>query len=220
MKKLKLTKAQAAELYGVDFMEQVYKADTSDPLRGPRGEPDDKKVSESLQEAVANMIAHVPSLNPTHAARWLMYTDQGQAFLAQHKKETKPMDITKAISVMEDVLMAQVTKVSGESYAKSFATKYENDIEFRKQWRNLTDAKLTAALGKGMATLTPTSVGVGDTSIADDSAEAVRLLSEMAEKQGRTFEQVFADPANAKTAAKTYTSAHRSSVSYDAELEG
>ena len=65
------------------------------------------------------------------------------------------------------------------------------------------------ALAKGMASLEPTSTEVGNTNVADDSAEAVRLLSAMAEKQHRTFEQVFADPANAELATKTYTSHHR-----------
>jgi hypothetical protein len=44
---------------------------------------------------------------------------------------------------------------------------------------------------------------VGNTNISDDSAEAVRLLQEMAEKQHRTFEQVFADPNNKALASRT-----------------
>jgi hypothetical protein len=35
----------------------------------------------------------------------------------------------------------------------------------------------------------------------------------MAEKQLRSFEQVFVDPANSKLAARTYTQHHRSSTS-------
>ena len=69
-------------------------------------------------------------------------------------------------------------------------------------------------------TIRPTSTVVGNTSVSDDSAKAVRLLSEMAEKQHRTFEEVFADPANKELAGRTYTQHHRSSPSYDAELEG
>jgi len=123
--------------------------------------------------------------------------------------------INKLIPIMEDALMATVTQRDGESYAKSFSRKYENDIDFRKQWRDLTEAKQLMALGKGTATLTPTSTSVGSTLVPDDSAEAVRLLQEMAEKQHRTFEQIFSDPANAKLAARTYTAAHRSSVNTD-----
>jgi len=70
-----------------------------------------------------------------------------------------------------------------------------------------------------MATLTPTSTEVGNTLVSDDSAEAVRLLQEMADKQHRTFEQVFSDPQNRKLAAATYTRAHRSSIPYDAEYD-
>jgi hypothetical protein len=71
------------------------------------------------------------------------------------------------------------------------------------------------AIIKGMATLKPTSTEVGNTLVADDSAEAVRLLNEMAEKQGRKFEDVLADPKNSKLAARTYTRAHRSSINTD-----
>ena len=58
----------------------------------------------------------------------------------------------------------------------------------------------------------PVEVG---TNVADDSAAAVKLLSEMAEKQSRKFEEVFADPANKALANRTYTSRHRSSVNTD-----
>jgi hypothetical protein len=101
--------------------------------------------------------------------------------------------------------MAQVTKLDGKSYAQSFSRKIETDPEYARQWSDLNAAKM-AALSKGIATLTPTSVVVDRD---HDPAEAVRLLQEMADKQRRTFEQVFADPANAKLANRTYTSAHR-----------
>lgn len=126
------------------------------------------------------------------------------------------VDIVKLIEVTEQGLMAQVTKRDGESYHQSFARRYENDISFREHWAALTDAKHLMALGKGMATLTPTSTEVGNTNVSDDSAEAVRLLTEMAEmaeKQHRSFEQVFTDPANAKLARQTYTAHHRPTLS-------
>jgi hypothetical protein len=125
MKTFKVTKEEAQELWGNDYMKYFSKADVdgdayrmaldenlklkerlriavatfgkadvSDPLRGPRDEPDDKKVSERLLEAVNNMVTHNPSLKPEHAARWLMTTTQGQAFLAQHKSERNiPMQV-------------------------------------------------------------------------------------------------------------------------------
>lgn len=134
------------------------------------------------------------------------------------------VNVQKLIETLEQSLMAQVAKRDGESYAQSFSRKFESDIDFRKQWRDLTDVKLgfadtattTTAAAKGM---TPTSTSVGSSLVADDSAEAVRLLGEMAERNGKSFEQVFADPANVKLAARTYTSSHRSSPSYDTELE-
>jgi hypothetical protein len=117
------------------------------------------------------------------------------------------------IGFAEQALMAQVAKRDDESDAKAFTRKFENDLEFRKQWRDPTEAKHLLSLGKGMATLKPTSTEVGNTSVSDDSAEAIRLLNEMATKQGRKFEDVFADPNNKALAGRTYTGAHRPTAS-------
>lgn len=198
------------------------KANVSDELRGPRDEDDDKKLSGKLKEMVAMLITAAPSLSEEHALHFLLHSPHGRK-LAEHlnsiskaKEHRMPqIDIMKVIAITEQGLMAQVTKCPGESYAQSFSRKFENDIDFRKQWRDLTDAKHSALVGKGMATLTPTSTEVGNTLVSDDSAEAVRLLREMAEKQHRSFEQVFVDPANSKLAARTYTQHHRSSVNTD-----
>jgi hypothetical protein len=65
-----------------------------------------------------------------------------------------------------------------------------------------------SVLTKGTATLTPTSTEVGSGSVSDDSAEAVRQLQEMADKQHRSFTQVFEDPANRALAIRTYTKHH------------
>jgi hypothetical protein len=111
-------------------------------------------------------------------------------------------------TVTEQCLMASVVKREGERFDTAFARKFENDIDFRKQWRDLTEAKHSMMVGKGMASLQPTSTEVGSSATSDDSAEAVKLLQEMAGKNGRSFEEVFADPANVKLANRTYTSAH------------
>jgi hypothetical protein len=71
------------------FNDIMHKADVPDPLRGPRDEPDDKKLSDKLDEIVAEMIVAAPSLHPQRARRWLLHTESGRALLAQHatKKE-------------------------------------------------------------------------------------------------------------------------------------
>jgi hypothetical protein len=183
------------------------------PVTKDDDEPADKKLSEQLDEIVAEMVAATGGdLHPDRARRWLLHTSQGQNLLLQRKKEQTPMldinqQIAKLLEITEIGLNAQVTKRDGESFAKAFSRKYESDESYRRQWRDHSEAKLA------MTTLTPTSVAVGNPNVADDSAEAVRLLSEMATKNGRSFEQVFADPANAKLAAQTYTSAHGTSAS-------
>jgi hypothetical protein len=206
---------------GVMFFNDIMlaKADTSDVLRGPRDEPDDKKLSAKLDEIVAEIIVASPSLHPNRARRWLLHTPHGRELLLQHatKKRENIMpqvNMMKLATVMEDALNAQVTKRDGESFAQAFSRRYENDIDFRKSWAAVTEAKHLSVM-KGMATLEPTSTSVGNTNVSDDSAEAVRLLQEMAAKNGRSFETEFADPANAKLASRTYTANHRSSVSAD-----
>ena len=62
---------------------------------------------------------------------------------------------------------------------------------------------------KTTASMTPTFTEVGDTNVADDSAEAVRLLQEMAEQSGKSFEVVFSAPENKKLAARTYRAEQR-----------
>jgi hypothetical protein len=99
-----------------------------------------------------------------------------------------------------------------ETPAKAFAKYYDVNLEFRKAIAIAHDQQTAAALVKGYATLKPTSTEVGNTNVTDDSAEAVRLLSEMATKNGRSFEKEFADPTNAKLANATYTNAHRAQV--------
>jgi hypothetical protein len=201
----------------------------ADEIQPPNSATDADKapLSASLDEIVAEMIAATGGrLHPHRARRWLLHTPQGQELLRQHttKKETimPQVDIMKLVTVVEDGLMAQarLTKRDGETEAKAFSRYYENNIDFRRQWATVTDAKLldlNLNMRKGMPTLTPTSVVVGNTNFADDSAEAVRLLQEMAAKNGQSFDAVLSNPANAKLAARTYTSAHRSSPSYSSE---
>jgi hypothetical protein len=223
-----ITKQQALELFGIDpdhfyVSKSFSKADVDDPLRGPREEPDDKKLSERLLECVNALVA-ASGVSPTHAARWLMHTDKGRALLATTKieKENIPMvDIMKLHNpdsviefikssgasehIISEVIMghAKLNKQAGESDAQAFARVFP---KFQ------TAYGVSKGYQKGMATLTPTAIGVDD---VNDPAEAVLLLQQMAAKQGRAFEEVFADPANAKLASKIYTSAHRSSVSAD-----
>lgn len=60
----------------------------------------------------------------------------------QRKANTLPqIDILKAVSIAEEGLMAQVVKRDGETAAKAFARKFESDLDFRKSWRDLNEAK-------------------------------------------------------------------------------
>ncbi|MHC2318385.1 hypothetical protein ACVIHC_005431 [Bradyrhizobium diazoefficiens] len=213
---------RGAQLFN-DIM--VAKAARDDDVTGDHDGDDDKKLSGKLKEFVAVMVRAAPTLSEEEALFFLLHHPRGRR-LAEHlnniskqKEQTimPQVNIMKLIEVTEQGLMAQVAKRDGESYHQAFARRHENDIAFRKQWASLTDAKHLVALRKGMASLTPTSTSVGDTSVADDAAEAVRLLSEMAERQHRSFEQVFTDPANATLATRTYTQHHRSSISYGSQ---
>jgi hypothetical protein len=113
------------------------------------------------------------------------------------------------ITAANGYLAKNPDKRDGESYRQAFARKFENDISFRRDWQTIADTKMSLALSKSMASLQPTSTEVGSSATSDDSAaEAVRLLGEMAAKNGRSFEEVFADPANRALASRTYTRHH------------
>jgi hypothetical protein len=181
----------------------------------PPTDDDDDKLSAKLQSMVDAMIAAAPTLDRQTATHYLLHTPHGRRLaehlnsISKHKETNMPQPaILKLATIMEDALMASVVKRDGESYAQSFSRRYENDIDFRRSWAAVSEAKKLSAM-KGMAILTPTSVGVGNTNVSDDSSEAVRLLQQMCEKQGRSFESVFSDPANAKLASQTYTNNHR-----------
>jgi hypothetical protein len=184
-------------------------------------EPDeipDDNVGSKLNAMVDAMIAAAPSLDRQEAAYYLLHNAHGRR-LAEHLNNLSKgeaimpqVDILKIAAILEDGLNAQVTKRDGESFAQAFTRKYENDIDFRRQWASITEAKHSVALSKGMATLTPTFVGVDS---INDVAEAVAALQAMAAKNGRSFETEFADPANVKLASRTYTQNHLSSVNTD-----
>ena len=184
------------------------------------GDEEPPELSATLDELVTELVssAGLRHINPVRARRWLLTTPSGQALLLQRtqKKETQmpTVDIMKAISVMEDVLNAQVTPRDGESFAKAFSRKYETDESYRRQWQNHQDTKMMLSMSKRTnATMTPTSTEVGNTLVADDSAEAVRLLTEMAEQTGKSFEVVFAAPENKALAARTYRMEQRPNFS-------
>jgi hypothetical protein len=189
-----------------------------------------------LNTMVDAMVTAAPSLDRQAAAHFLLHTARGRRLaehlnsILKHKEEPMPQvdimklhniasvrEVAKQISAdgnaagiseydFTSIVMghARLSKRAGESDGAAFErvlTASENG-ELRQAYQ----------ITKGMASLEPTSVGVGNTSVSDDSAEAVRLLREMAERQHRTFEQVFADPANAALAKQTYTKHHRSSA--------
>ena len=105
--------------------------------------------------------------------------------------------------VQEDAALRKV------SFEKAFA-----DPTTQQAYAIIREAGYVKSLGyPNVMSTTPTSVGVGSSSVSDDSEKAVAALRDMAEKQHRTFEQVFADPANAKLVSATYTKHHMPAAS-------
>jgi len=231
-----LTKLQINEVSSVDkgagegVKVMLYKRD--DTPQGPLlfddimhkatdAAPPEASLSDKLDELVAELVAAARPhhINPMRARRWLLTTGPGQALLLQRatKKKEQQMpqvDIGKLLEITEHGLNAQVTPRDGESFAKAFSRKYETDESYRRQWQNHQDTKMMLSLSKKTtATMTPTSTEVGSSLVADDSAEAVRLLTEMAEQSGRSFEVEFAAPENAALAARTYTMHNRPNIS-------
>jgi hypothetical protein len=184
------------------------------------------------------MIAAKPGLNPRHVARWILHTKEGRELLSQHMtKKEQPMNRSEEMQEMHKFVksggMSAVAKRIIETGSTSltepeYTELVQEDATLRKvafekafadpttqqAYAIIREAGYVKSLGysKSMPTLTPTSVDIGNPNVADDSAEAVRLLGEMAAKNGRSFEAEFTAPENAKLAARTYTSAHRRST--------
>jgi hypothetical protein len=92
---------------------------------------------------------------------------------------------------------AKGNRKAGESVVKTFSRMIEEDSEIRRAY----------GIAKGYPNLMstePVSTEAGSSEFKDDSAEAIKQLNAMAEKQHRTFEQVFQGPANAKLAAAAH----------------
>jgi hypothetical protein len=199
-------------------------------------------LPDKLEGMVAAVIAAAPSLQREQAVHFLLHTARGRN-VAQHlasitkteREHPVPQvnifklhnpdsvkEIAKSIisgevtgASFHDVLMghARLSKRDGETDAKAFNRLYEGNVEFRKADRVATEAGWISNAKVNTMSVEVVSTEVGNTLTSDDSAKAYRQLQELAEKQHRTFEQVFSDPANGELAGRTYTSAHRPTVS-------
>ena len=174
----------------------IAKADVSDPLRGPRDEPDDDKVSPKLRAMVAAMVKADPTKSEEEHLYHLLPTAHGRR-LAEHlnnlsKGETKmpTVDIMKLHNpdsviefikssgasehVISEVIMghAKLNKRDGESDAQAFARvfpKFQTAYGVAKGYPNLMSIE-------------PVSIEVGDTSVADDSWKASAQLAALVEE--------------------------------------
>jgi hypothetical protein len=135
------------------------------------------------------------------------YPDESEAI----KKDTQmpQVDILKLISVTEEGLMAQakLSKKAGQSDAQAFSKLFESDVDFRKSWATVTEAKHLLALKSypGMMRTDPAVIG-GEAALAvNDPAVAARELQKLVEEQrklaptlttSQLYDRVYADPAN------------------------
>jgi hypothetical protein len=80
-----ISKIEALELYGVDIdnLVKINKASVSDPLRGPRDEPDDDKVSSKLRAMVDALIVAGSFPDRQTATHYLLHDAHGRR-LAEH----------------------------------------------------------------------------------------------------------------------------------------
>ena len=216
----------------------IAKADVSDPLRGPRDEPDDDKVSPKLRAMVAAMVKADPTKSEEEHLYHLLHTAHGRR-LAEHlnnlsKGETKmpTVDIMKLHNpdsviefikssgasehVISEVIMghAKLNKRDGESDAQAFARvfpKFQTAYGVAKGYPNLMSIE-------------PVSIEVGDTSVADDSWKASAQLAALVEEtraraptltSERLYDRVMADPANKAIVARAFKRPTASSTSGD-----
>jgi hypothetical protein len=130
----------------------------------------------------------------------------GMAAIAKRIIETGATSLTEPEFT---TLVQQAASLSKVSFEKAFT-----DPDTMQAYKIVREAGYVKSLNNlNVARMTPTSTSAGSSSVSDDSAEAVRQLTAMAEEQHRTFEEVILDPANKVLALRTYTSAHKPNIS-------
>jgi hypothetical protein len=190
---------------------------------------DDEKLSGKLRAMVAALITAMPTLKESEAMHFILHTRHGRKMFEHFSKAKEPivmnrseelLSIAKVAGGMEAIckniidrgsttiteaefsaaLMehAKSNRKTDESVVKTFSRMIEEDADIRRAYG------ICKGYPPNVMSLEVVSTEVGSSEFADDRAEAIKQLNAMAEKQHRTFEQVFQDPANAKLAARTY----------------
>jgi hypothetical protein len=158
---------------GVLFFDDIMKAKTSDVLRGPRDEDDDKKLSPPLDPKIEAVVAAAMALPPTdhgynaegkrvispamtrpEALHWVTRTARGAAFARHHA------NITKGIAMNRSEEMQQMRKFVKDG---------------------------------GMAAIAKRIIETGTTSL--NEMEYTTLVQEAASLNEVSFEKAFNDPA-------------------------
>jgi hypothetical protein len=192
-----------------------------------------------------------PPMTKGEALHWLTRTPHGTAFARHHaaitKKEepmTRPEEMQQMrkfitsnpggmVAVAKRIVEQGGTSLSEAEFTELWITEAGSTAAFAKEfagppnWKHLAygivrDANYVKTYRKlNVIDIEPVVVGGKDAMAVNDPAEAMKQLNALAEKQHRTFEEVFSDPANRTLAARTYTSHHRptSSSTSGSELQ-
>jgi hypothetical protein len=192
---------------------------------------------------VDTVRAHRPDLSEEQVVHFLLHTARGRSVAEHISSITKSKeeptmsrleqlrDISKrygleavAKSIVDDgdaggVTEGEFTKLMQDEAARrgmTFSKFFEAPgVDVLRAWQLSKNTRVAKDSLLQQASLTPTQTFVGDTSLSleEDSAEAIRLLTEMAERQyaaGKyrsvhsAFAAVFSDQANATLAARAH----------------
>jgi hypothetical protein len=224
-----ITKQEALEWYGIDLdkMEYVHKTEYVHFQKADDDTPLDPTALHPKLQAAVNALAKL-GFKEDQALHFLLNTAQGKRVAEHHANITKEhsmtqIDIMKTLSLVEEGLLARATNPMIDG-GRDFAKLYETDIEFRKQWRDLNDAKQQHYLKSypGVMSVEVVSTEVGSTLTSDDSYKAADQIKALVEAQRakaptltteQLYDAVYADPANRTITARAHPG--RSSTSGD-----
>jgi hypothetical protein len=204
-----------------------------------------------LQQMVDAVRATRPDLTEEQITHFLLHTGRGRS-VAEHlsniTKKDEPMSrleklqaIAKSLGVETiakgmvadndafDVSEGEFTAMMNAEAARkgmTFTKYFEapENVDIRKAWQLTRNTRVEKkdSLIKPVS-LEPTQTFVGNTSREDDSAEAIRLLMEMAERQAAAgkyrsvasaFAAVFSDQKNATLAARAHRRPNAANAAY------
>jgi hypothetical protein len=200
------------------FYTKIFEADPVD--RNPAPAPTHKL------SMLADLVMEAAGVDRASALHWLIHNSNGRTFAQQHKADTMPREefmasvvkqygaVAVAKHVLETGVATNITEhefvaACGDDFVKLYSANSEDGLTMRKAVEVIKQAQFAKSRGPephlltstSPATLAPSQVGGAAAQDIDDGVDAYTQLAQLAERQGKSFAQVYEAPENQKLAS-------------------